>query len=203
MHLKKRTAVSLHFFCLSVFTCKPRPAATLGVQTWPRKRPGATHTLDALWTWRSRAHPPDTSPLAFPVPRYRSSDHPNTPPPYRTSSMRIYLRELCFCLSVFIYTCAYTLSHATGLRLTARVLQLYPRHTDKQPREYPPPDSLSKSLCVDLEPQNLNSKLPCQSLPPQPSWLGLHHLLQACDWTGQPCDSWTRPTALHSTVFLL
>ena len=35
-------------------------------------------------------HPP---PLAFPVPRYRSSDHPNTPPPYRTSSMRIYLGE--------------------------------------------------------------------------------------------------------------
>ena len=73
--------------------CNPRPAATLGVQTWPRKRQGATHTLDALWTWRSRAHPPDTPPLAFPVPRYRSSDHPNTPPPYRTSSMRMYLRE--------------------------------------------------------------------------------------------------------------
>ena len=36
---------------------------------------------------------PTPPPLAFPVPRYRSSDHPNTPPPYRTSSMRIYLGE--------------------------------------------------------------------------------------------------------------
>ena len=77
-----------------MFICKPRPAATLGVQTWPRKRPGTTHTLwmryELAGVGRILPTPP---PLAFPVPRYRSSDHPNTPPPYRTSSMRIYLRE--------------------------------------------------------------------------------------------------------------
>ena len=70
-------------FCLSVFICNPRPAATLGVQTWPRKRQGATHTLDALWTWRSRAHPPDTPPSRFPstkIPVQRSSKHTPTVP---------------------------------------------------------------------------------------------------------------------------
>ena len=57
---------------------------------------------------------------------------------------------------------------ATGVSLTVCVLQHYPRHTDKETREYPPLDSLSRSLYVDLELRNLNSKLPCQSLPTLP-----------------------------------
>ena len=46
-HSNFRSALTF-CLCLSVFICKPRPAATLGVQTWPRKRQGVTHTLDAL-----------------------------------------------------------------------------------------------------------------------------------------------------------
>ena len=72
-----------------------------------------------------------------------------------------------FCLSDFIDICAQMQisPQATGVSPTVCVLQHYPRHTDKQTREYPPLDSLSRSLCIDLELRNLNSKLLCQSLP--------------------------------------
>ena len=65
-----------------------------------------------------------------------------------------------FCLSDFIYICTQMQisPQATGVSPTECVLLHCPRHTDKQTREYPPLDSLSKSLCVDLEPRTLNSK---------------------------------------------
>ena len=70
------------------------------------------------------------------------------------------LHVFTFRLSDFIYICAQMQisPQAAGVSPTVCVLLHYPRHTDKQIREHPPLDSLSKSLCVDLEPRNLNSK---------------------------------------------
>ena len=60
-----------------MFICKPRPAATLGLQilgvnTHPWMRCGLGGVGRIL---------PTPPPPTFPVPRYRSSDHPNTTSP--------------------------------------------------------------------------------------------------------------------------
>ena len=56
--------------------------AEAGLQTWPRKRPGTTHTLWMRYELEGVGRIlPTPPPLTFPVPRYQSSDHPNTPPP--------------------------------------------------------------------------------------------------------------------------
>ena len=73
LNLRRKTVP----FCLSVFICKPRPAATLGLQilgvnTHPWMRCGLGGVGRIL---------PTPPPPTFPVPRYRSSDHPNTTSP--------------------------------------------------------------------------------------------------------------------------
>ena len=60
---------------------------------------------------------------------------------------------------------------AAGVSRTVCVLHLPPTHRIFT-RRCPPPNRLSKRLCVHLEPQNLNSKLVCESrptLPPPPT----------------------------------
>ena len=69
--------------------------------------------------------------------------------------------------SDFIYICAQMQisPHAVGVSHTVCVPNTTSDTLKFASRRCPPPDRLSKKLCVYLEPRNLNSKLLCQSLP--------------------------------------